>query len=184
MCPFRLQDVQLSSNGLIAISPDASTFEPGRDYFGYLPSINKPNGIVAAFWDDLWCRSSRGCRLLTGQRTVQPVVLPQCGTGNASIIQFSHFEHRYDASAIASVEARLYADGCIELQYQHWPSRSKRMNAKMGIESKTGVGVNHAAVFPFDLGRPFGVMLVPFFASDSATCLGAETKSTVFVSSW
>ena len=33
---YALQDVQLSSNGLIAISPDSTTYEPGRDYWGFL----------------------------------------------------------------------------------------------------------------------------------------------------
>ena len=38
----------------------------GRDYWGQLPSAALPNGLVAAYWDDLWCRKAQNCALLTG----------------------------------------------------------------------------------------------------------------------
>ena len=41
-----LQDVQVSSNGLVAISPDSSTFEPRRDYWG---SLVMPRNLEAGF---------------------------------------------------------------------------------------------------------------------------------------
>ena len=41
-------------------------------------------------------------------------------------------------SVVVSVEARLYADGCMELQYDRIPGQAHRAAAKIGIETRTG----------------------------------------------
>lgn len=41
-------------------------------------------------------------------------------------------------SAVVSVEARLYADGCMELQYDRVPGQEHRSAAKIGIETRSG----------------------------------------------
>ena len=48
------------------------------------------------------------------------------------------FVQRYDMSVVVSVEARLYADGCMELQYDRIPGEAHRAAAKIGIETRTG----------------------------------------------
>jgi len=51
---------------------------------------------------------------------------------------FQDFAHRYDSSAVVSMEARLYADGCMEVQYERFPGPSNRVAAKIGIETRSG----------------------------------------------
>ncbi|CAK9051904.1 unnamed protein product [Durusdinium trenchii] len=132
------QDVQMSSNGLIAMAPDSSTFRKGSDYWGHLPSEALPNGLLAAYWNDLRCSASHGCRLMTGGHRFAQNEAGSCGNSNATIIQYKDFVHRYDMSAVVSVEARLYADGCMELQYDRVPGQEHRSAAKIGIETRSG----------------------------------------------
>lgn len=163
-----VQDVQMSSNGLIVIAPDSTTFRKGSDYWGHLPSEALPNGFLAAYWDDLRCSASNGCRLLTGHRSAeQKEAISTCGHSNATIIQYKDFVQRYDMSVVVSVEARLYADGCMELQYDRIPGQAHRAAAKIGIETRTGQsGLNLARVLSVNRDERFGIMFVPFLAAD------------------
>ena len=58
------------------------------------------------------------------------------------------FVQRYDMSVVVSVEARRYADGCMELQYDRIPGQGHRAAAKIGIETRTGqLDLHHETYF-------------------------------------
>lgn len=48
------------------VSPNCLRSGAGSDYWGHLPSEALPNGLLAAYWNDLRCSASHGCRLMTG----------------------------------------------------------------------------------------------------------------------
>lgn len=107
----------ITSNGFLTFSaPTANTFTNGQ-----LPSSSAPNGIIAAFWDDL------------DGITQGTVHYKQ--DGNKFIIQFTNWQ-KYSATGSLTFQYVLYSSGKIMVYYNNM--NATLTSATVGIENLTG----------------------------------------------
>jgi hypothetical protein len=129
------ETMHISSNGLLSFSPH---YVKGADYYGNLPSLSEPNGLIAPYWDDLYCNAYNGCRLSSGVIVPSQQSEDSCGGQEAYAVQYLDFEPMHKAWAKVSVEARLHRRGCIQVMFKQWPSAGERSYAKIGVETMDG----------------------------------------------
>ena len=109
--------IYVSSNGFLTFSaPASNTFTNGQ-----LPSTSAPNGIIAAFWDDL------------DGRTQGTVHYQQ--DGNKFIVQFTNWQ-KYSATGSLTFQYVLYSSGKIMVYYNNM--NATLTSATIGIENLDG----------------------------------------------
>ncbi|OIP63158.1 MAG: hypothetical protein AUK34_02190, partial [Ignavibacteria bacterium CG2_30_36_16] len=109
--------IYVSSNGFLTFSaPASNTFTNGQ-----LPSTSAPNGIIAAFWDDL-------------DGSAQGTVHYQ-QDGNKFIVQFTNWQ-KYSATGSLTFQYVLYSSGKIMVYYNNM--NATLTSATIGIENLDG----------------------------------------------
>lgn len=155
----RMLEYSVSSNGLMQLFPTIAGAMPSNSYGNAaIPERGAPNGLVAAFWDDLL--PVMGSRVLT--RTVG------AAPDRRFVVQWTQFAFYGDDRARLTFQVKLFEGaGAIELHYcSITPGadapRAAGASATVGIESPDGsAGRQHSFNDPTGISAARALRFVP-----------------------
>ena len=154
----RTKRVVVSSNGILHFDPN---FLWGADGYGSIGDKDRPNGFVAALWDDL---------MLNKFSRIYAAELPALADGRriyaVQYVKMSYWDKLgpdTPSAATVSFEARLYSTGEIGFSYTDYrTARSLLTGSRVGLEDFQGSGIDVSTTVPFNTSNSFSVEFAPW----------------------
>eukprot|EP00928_Gymnodinium_smaydae_P095606 TRINITY_DN8254_c0_g2_i1.p1 TRINITY_DN8254_c0_g2~~TRINITY_DN8254_c0_g2_i1.p1 ORF type:complete len:1583 (+),score=196.49 TRINITY_DN8254_c0_g2_i1:139-4887(+) len=150
--------LHVSTKGLLMLG---SSFDPEvvDGVYSSLGSVAPPNGFIAPCWDNLRCD---GCQIMAGV-VRSGFVSNKTDDMDVFVVQYKNVSF-VDNNVTFTCEARLFADGRIDLISALPEFAARRSSLKVGIESMDGL--NHLSVenkVVSSLEAPVSTSLIPWF---------------------